>query len=142
MNTSNQTPVNIAKWMPLWIGDIRRETIGQPLEFIGMYVHLMMAAWENGGQLPDDEKHLYRTSGAASAQQWMEHRQGLANLFVPGRGMWTHNRIRDELMRAANVSKRRRDASQKGNDIRWGRGESKAAADSILAKISKDGTAY
>ena len=43
------TAASIAKWMPLWIGDIRRECIGQSPEFVGMYVNLMMAAWEAGG---------------------------------------------------------------------------------------------
>lgn len=79
------TAANISKWMPLWIGDVRRECMGQPPEFIGMYVNLMMAAWEAGGQLQDDERILCRISGA-SAEQWIEHRQALANLFVPRGG--------------------------------------------------------
>ena len=141
MNTNNKTAPNISKWMPLWIGDIRRETIGQPLEFQAMYMNLMMAAWERGGQLPDDEKQLCRISGASS-EQWVEHRQELANLFVPRNGVWSHNLIREELAKAATISERRKDASRKGNDIRWGRGASKAAADELLNKIAQDGAAY
>lgn len=106
-----------------------------------MYVNLMMAAWERGGQLPDDEIQLRRISGA-DAIQWHEHRQSLANLFVPVNGTWSHNRIREELVKAENISTRRKAVSKKGNDIRWGRGESKAATDSILEKISKDGASY
>lgn len=135
------TPANISKWMPLWIADMRRETIGYPLEFQAMYVNLMMTAWERGGQLPDDEKQLRRISGA-SEEQWLEHRQEIANLFVPGDGMWSHNKIREELVKAANISTRRKAASQKGNDIRWGRGESKVAAKALLEKITKDGSPY
>ena len=136
-----QTPANISKWMPLWIGDIRREAIGQPPEFVGMYINLMMAAWENGGQLQDDEAHLCRTSGA-SKKQWLENRQALANLFVPRNGVWSHNLIREELAKAENISARRKEASQKGNDIRWGRGPSKKATDALMEKIAKDGGAY
>ena len=137
MNTNSK----ITKWMPLWIGDIRRETNGQPLEFQAMYINLLMAAWERGGQIPDDEKQLMRISGANS-EQWFEHRQSIANLFVPRNGVWSHNLIREELVKAENISARRRAASQKGNDIRWGRGEAKAAANALISQISKDGSAY
>lgn len=135
------TPANISKWMPLWISDLRRDTNGYPLEFQAMYVNLMAAAWERGGQLPDDEKQLCRISGA-SREQWLEHRQALANLFVPGHGAWTHNLIREQLVRAENIGSRRKAASQKGNDIRWGRGASKVATDALMAQIARDGGAY
>lgn len=137
MNTNTK----ITKWMPLWIGDIRRETNGHPLEFQAMYINLLMAAWERGGQIPDDEKQLMRISGADSSQ-WAEHRQALANLFVPRNGTWSHNLIREELVKAENISLRRRAASQKGNDVRWTRGQAKADANSLLEKIAKDGAAY
>jgi uncharacterized protein YdaU (DUF1376 family) len=140
----NQTPANISKWMPLWIGDLRRETNGKPLEFIALYVNLMMAAWENGGQLQDDEEYLFRASGAISAKQWMTHRQALANLFVPRHGAWTHNLIRTELLKAAAVAQRRKEASKKGNASRWGsaRMNAKDATDALMEKIAKDGAAY
>ena len=95
------TAASIAKWMPLWIGDTRRECMGQPPEFVGMYINLLMAAWEAGGHLVDDERQLCRISGA-SPEQWIEHRQALANLFVPRNGVWSHNLIREELNKAAN----------------------------------------
>lgn len=143
MNTKYQTPTNIAKWMPLWIGDLRRETNGYPLEFQAMYVNLMAAAWERGGQLPDDEKQLCRISGASSAQ-WVEFRQALANLFVPGAGQWTHNLIREELAKAEVISQRRKLASQKGHESRWVKGREKAqqATDELMKKISTDGAPY
>ena len=143
MNTSNHTTANIAKWMPIWIGDVRRETIGQPPEFTGMYVNLMMAIWQSGGQITSDEKQLRRISGASTAQ-WLEHRQGLANLFVPGNGTWTHNLIRSELDKASRISQRRSEASKKGNESRWGKARSsaKAASDALMEKIAKDGAAY
>ena len=151
MNTNTRKPAraktkataaNIAKWMPLWIGDTRRECMGQPPEFIGMYVNLLMAAWEAGGHLADDERQLCRISGA-TPEQWIEHRQALSLLFVPRNGVWSHNLIRDELHKAANISERRRAASQKGNDARWeGAREAKDSADALLAKIAADGVAY
>jgi uncharacterized protein YdaU (DUF1376 family) len=141
MNTKRQISTSISKWMPVWIGDLRRETNGYPLEFEAMYLNLMMAAWERGGQLPDDEKQLCRISGATPSQ-WLEHRQDLANLFVPRHGTWSHNLIRDELVKAENISARRKLAGQKGNDKRWGRTESKAATDKLLNKITSDVVPY
>lgn len=144
MNTKdNQTPTNISKWMPLWVGETRRDTIGQPPEFVGMYINLMMAAWQNGGQLPDDEKQLCRISGADSAQ-WLEHRQALANLFVPMRGMWTHNLIREELAKAYKIREDRAAAGRSGGVNRWNKARSnaKAATDALMAQITKDGGAY
>lgn len=139
----NQTPLNISKWMPLWIGETRRETIGQPPEFVGMYVNLMMAAWQNSGQLPDDESQLRRISGA-DAIQWHEHRQGLANLFVPMAGTWTHNLIREELAKAYKIRSDRSAAGRSGGVNRWTKARTAAQleTDALMAKISKDGGAY
>ena len=108
-----------------------------------MYVNLLMAAWERGGQLPDDEKQLMRISGA-DRTQWIEYRQELANLFVPGEGQWTHNLIREELSKAYKIHAKRTEAGRIGAVNRWGqaRGQAKAATDSILEKIAKDGAAY
>lgn len=139
----NQTPLNISKWMPLWVGDMRRDTIGHPPEFIGMYLNLMMAAWQNGGQLPDDEKQLRRISGA-DAVQWQEHRQALANLFVPVHGSWTHNLIRDELAKAYKIREDRVAAGRNGGVNRWNKARSNAkdATDALMEKIAKDGAAF
>lgn len=139
----NQTPANISKWMPLWVGDMRRDTIGQPPEFVGMYINLMMAAWQNGGQLPDDEKQLRRISGA-DLEQWSEHRQALANLFVPVHGSWTHNLIREELAKSYKIREERAAAGRAGGVNRWNKARSKAkdATDALMAQITKDGGAY
>lgn len=143
MTTNANTPDNISKWMPLWVGETRRDTIGQPPEFVGMYVNLMMAAWQNGGQLPDDEKQLRRISGADVAQ-WHEHRQALANLFVPGRGAWTHNLIREELAKAYKIRQDRAEAGRAGGVNRWtkARTQAQTVAGALMAKISQDGGAY
>lgn len=136
------TAASIAKWMPLWIGDTRRECMGQPPEFMGMYVNLMMAAWEMDGQLPDDDRLLCRISGA-TPEQWLEHRQSLANLFVPRNGVWSHNLIRNELHKASNITERRRQASQRGNDARWGAArEAKEKTTALIQKITSDGVPF
>lgn len=138
-----QTPANISKWMPVWIGDIRRETIGQPPEFVGMYLNLLMAAWQNGGHLPDNEAHLRRISGA-DAVQWREYRQELANLFVPVGNSWTHNLIREELAKAHKIRSDRATAGRAGGVSRWNKARTNAqgVTDNLMAKITQDGGAY
>lgn len=124
------------------IGDMRRDTLGQPPEFTGMYLNLMMAMWQNNGQLSDDEIYLCRISGATH-EQWLRHRQDLANLFVPGDDMWTHNGIRNELRKAGQISESRQAAGKKANEVRWAKERAaKEMVDSVMEKITQDGTAY
>ena len=108
-----------------------------------MYVNLLMAAWEHGGQLPDDEKQLRRMSGA-DASQWREHRQDLANLFVPINGTWTHNAIRVELLKGQKIREERIAAGRTGGANRWAKARKKAktVTDALMEQIQKDGGAY
>lgn len=132
----------IGIWMPLIIADIARDTLGFPLEFYAMYLKLMTAMWQNNGQLRDNEDYLRRVSGATAAQ-WIQHRQDIANLFVPGDGSWTHNGIREQLARAGAVSESRRSAGKIAINTRWARErEAKKVVDSVLEKIKQDGSAY
>lgn len=129
-------------WMPVMIGDIRRDTMGHPPEFVGMYINLMMAMWQNNGQLSDDEGYLCRISGA-SHDQWIRYRSELSNLFVPGYSLWTHNGIRVQLAKAGQVSETKRIAAKKGNETRWSKDrEAKKLTQTLLEKITHDGSAY
>lgn len=129
----------IGKWMPLHINEFHQDCRGFPLEFQAMYVNLLTTMWQNNGQISDDEDYLMRASGASKAQ-WIKHRQDLANLFTPGEGTWNHNMIRDEIAKAYKISEAKRSAINQ----RWdrARGRAKEAADELMAKIAKDGSAY
>lgn len=115
--------------------------MGYPPEFTGMYLNLLMAAWENGGHLPDDERQLQRITGG-SFDQWLEYRQDLANLFVPRNGVWSHNLVRKELKKAEVVSEKAKIKSKKGNDARWAKTRAMKKADDLIEKIKADGCAY
>lgn len=132
----------IGVWMPLMIGDVRRDTLGMPAEFTGMYVNLMMAMWQNNGQLNDDEAYLCRISGA-SHEQWMRHRQDIANLFFPGDGSWNHNGIREALKKAGKISESRKAAGTTAINARWAKErEAKALAKTLMEKIAQEGGSY
>ena len=144
--TSQPVPSNktsrVGVWLPITISDMRRDTMGYPPEFTGMYLNLMMAMWQNNGQLSDDEIYLCRISGATH-EQWLRHRQDLANLFVPGDDMWTHNGIRNELRKAGQISESRQIAGKKANEVRWAKERAaKETTSELMAKIAADGGAY
>lgn len=132
----------VGVWLPVVIGDMRRDTLGMPAEFTGMYLNLMMAMWQNNGQLGNDEIYLCRISGATH-EQWLRHRQDLANLFELGDGMWSHNGIRNELRKASLISESRKAAGKKANEVRWAKERAaKQMVDSVMEKITQDGSAY
>ena len=93
--------------------------------------------------LPCDEAELTIICRATD-KQWLKHRQAMANLFVLGDGMWTHNQIRIDLAKVEVLHERRKAAGKKGNDQRWGiaRTNAQKATDDLMAKITKDGGAY
>ena len=86
----SKTPYHLApaNWLLLNIENIRRDTTGQPAVFVGMYMNLMMAMWQNEGQLNGNESQLIRVSGA-TVSQWMRHRRALSKLFAEGPRVWT-----------------------------------------------------
>ena len=133
---------HIAIWMPYRITDMREDCIGRSLEFKAMYINLLEEMWRNDGQLDDDEEYLMVVSGATKAQ-WIKNRQALANLFFVTQGNWNHNRMREALSKARKISDGRRAAGAKANDLRWTKERAaKLAAQSVIDKITKDGTAY
>ena len=114
----------------LSIADMRRETIGQAPEFMGMYLNLMIATWDAGGQLQGDDAQLSQVSGA-TPEQWAEHRVELMALFVRHGAVWTHAQISEQLLKSQKSSQCRTAASKKANATRWGN-----------AQIAKDAGAY
>lgn len=132
----------IGVWMPLMIGDFRRDTLGMPLEFTAMYINLLTAMWQNQGMLRENEEYLCRVSGATTAQ-WMRHRQEIASLFVLGPDYWTHNGMRNDLKKANKVSESRRAAATTAVNARWAKERAaKAVTNELMGKITKDGAAY
>lgn len=106
-------------WMPLMIGDFRRDTYDMSLECVGMYVQLLMALWQNDGQISSAEDDL-RNICRASRQEWDRNKLKLARLFYVGPGCWMHNGIREQLDRARRVSAARSEAGKLANEKRWG----------------------
>lgn len=101
-------------WMPLYIGDYLRDTVHLTAEEHGAYLLLIMAYWNNGGPLPDDDIALAQIA-RVSRQKWAAMRGCLKGFFRVAKGRLVHRRIDEELSRASDKSQKRRNAA----NARW-----------------------
>ncbi|MGE0714835.1 MAG: YdaU family protein [Alphaproteobacteria bacterium] len=105
--------------MPTWWGDYARDTGHLNNAGHGAYLMLIKHYWCTGQPLPDDDATLWRVACCDSIVAWRKLRPVIAPFFQVGGGLWRHKRIDAELARAAERSRRRSEAGQKGNDTRW-----------------------
>lgn len=113
-------PPQIDIWMPLLIGDFRRDTYDMSPECGWMYLQLLMAIWQNDGQISSSEDDLANICRATRAQ-WDRNKVKLSRLFYVGQGFWMHNGMREQLERAKRVSEARRVAGKISSEKRWGK---------------------
>jgi uncharacterized protein YdaU (DUF1376 family) len=101
-------------WMPLYIGDYKRDTAHLSTLEHGAYFLLIMHYWEKG-PLPNDDIRLARIAGV-SLKQWSSLREGVISFFVEANAkqLLRHKRIDDELVKAENISQKRALAGAKG----------------------------
>lgn len=100
-------------WMPLYIGDYLRDTMGLSAAEHGSYFLLIMAYWTNGGPLPDDPRYL---AEIAKVQQcdWPGLSNRISKFFQINGGLWSHSRIEKELAEAVAHYERRSKAGKLG----------------------------
>ena len=113
-------PPQIDIWMPLLIGDFRRDTYDMSPECGWMYLQLLMALWQNDGQISSAAGDLASFCRATRAQ-WDPNKLKLSRLFYVGQGFWMHNGVREQLERAKRVSEARRVAGKISSEKRWGK---------------------
>lgn len=89
-------------WMPLYIADYLRKTTHLGALESGAYLHLIMDYWQNDG-LPDDDKKLARIAKMTD-REWKAAKATLQAFFHDG---WRHEKIDEEIARAADVSTKR-----------------------------------
>lgn len=98
-------------WMPLYTGDYLRDTRRLSLAEHGAYLLLIMAYWDTGKPLPDDDRVLARIVGT-TATEWAMLRPAMYPFFVVEDGVWRHKRIDQELARTTAIRQKRREAAQ------------------------------
>lgn len=89
-------------WMPLYIADYLRKTTHLGALESGAYLHLIMDYWQNDG-LPDDDKKLARITKMTD-REWRMSKATLQAFFHDG---WHHEKIDEEIARAADISTKR-----------------------------------
>lgn len=106
-------------YMPLWIGDYRKDTADLSTEQHGAYLLLLMSMWVAGGFLKDDPVKLARIAGIATARRWARVWVDVEPLFQKTNdGRVTHKRVRRELRKMDDKSAARADAGRKGGQAK------------------------
>lgn len=99
-------------WMPLYVGDWDSDTAHLDCEQDGAYGRLVRHYWKNGA-LQDDDAMLARIV-RMERTRWKRVRPALAPFFDIKAGRWIHKRVEAELLKAASIIEKRRQAGLQG----------------------------
>ena len=86
-------------FMQLYVSDFVGDTLQLSTEQIGAYMLLLMAMWNAGGSLPDDDAKLARVA-RLSAKKWRVISADLLTFFEREGGEIGHRRLTRELRKA------------------------------------------
>lgn len=100
-------------FMQLYVSDFVGDTLLLSTEHIGAYLLLLIALWNAGGALPDDDVKLARVA-RLTADQWRMVRPELEPFFAVEDGKFTHGRLSKELRKSASKSEARSEAGRRG----------------------------
>lgn len=106
-------------WMPLWIGDYLRDTLGLDRAEHGSYLLFIMAYWANGGPIKDDDR-LVKNIVRCPDHEWSRTRGWLLDYFTIENGYWRHKRIDAELKAAKDRAEAQRRRTQAATEARLG----------------------
>lgn len=124
-------------WMPLYVSDYLADTMHLTATQHGAYLLLLMAAWKNGGAL-DNDKNQLASIAHLSQKEWRENERIIARFFFVTPEVWTHNRVKHELLRAEKNSEKRAESGKKGAAKRW-QNVGKKIANAITNASQNDG---
>lgn len=100
-------------FMQLYVSDFLGDTLDLSTEGIGAYMLLLMAMWNAGGSLPDDDGKLARIT-RMSVKRWRAVAADLLNFFERDKGRITHQRLTKELQKSESKSQSRASAGAEG----------------------------
>lgn len=89
----------MAAWMPLYVGDYLKKTLGFSTFQHGCYVLLILAYWENGGPLPNDP-HILANICKTTPDKLARYGKSVLAKFTTKDGLLCHQRIDFELSRS------------------------------------------
>ena len=94
-------------FMPLYVADYMADAAHLSTLEHGAYLLLIMAYWQRGEALPDDDKKLARIVGLQGAN-WRKVAPVLREFFITESGKLFHHRIEHELQRMRDKSLKNR----------------------------------
>ncbi|WP_256752326.1 DUF1376 domain-containing protein [Mesorhizobium sp. Mes31] len=100
-------------FMQLYVSDFVGDTLQLSTEQIGAYMLLLMAMWNAGGRLPDDDAKLARVA-RLSLKKWRALSVDLLTFFEREGGEIGHGRLTRELHKAQGKSQARAAAGARG----------------------------
>lgn len=110
------------KFMPMFWGDYARDTGHLNNAGHGAYLMLIKHYWCSARPLPDDDAQLWRIACCDSLGAWKKLRSVIEPFFHVAGGLWRHNRIDRELVKAAERYEKRSKAGRDGGNEKWGSG--------------------
>ena len=123
-------------WMPLWIGDYLRDTLGLDRAEHGSYLLFIMAYWANGGPIKDDDR-LVKNIVRCPDHEWSRTRGWLLDYFTIENGYWRHKRIDAELKAAKDRAEAQRRRTQAATEARLGN-----VTSDVTSNVTKDVTSH
>jgi len=100
-------------FMQLYVSDFVGDTLQLSTEQIGAYMLMLMAMWNAGGRLPDDDAKLARVA-RLSRKKWRTISGDLLTFFEREGGEIGHKRLTKELHKAQVKSEARAAAGARG----------------------------
>ncbi|WP_322415342.1 YdaU family protein [Mesorhizobium huakuii] len=100
-------------FMQLYVSDFVGDTLQLSTEQIGAYMLILMAMWNAGGRLPDDDAKLARVA-RLSLKRWRAISADLLSFFEREAGEIGHKRLAKELQKALVKSEARAAAGARG----------------------------
>lgn len=100
-------------FMQLYVSDFIGDTLHLSTEQVGAYLLLLMAMWNAGGSLPDDEVKLARIV-RLSVKKWRAVAPDLLSFFERVDGAVRHKRLTKELQKSESKSESRASAGAEG----------------------------
>lgn len=118
---------NVGDYMPLFLGDYRRDTTDLTCLEHGAYLQLLSELWIAGGHLPFDPPRLAKRISLSPAK-WDGVWARIGRFFDVFEGKVSQKRLLYELQQARRLRMARTKSGRKGADARWGNGAMKDAS--------------
>lgn len=100
-------------WMPLYVGDFLADTMHLNATETGIYIRLIMHAWQHGGTIPLDVAKLSHITGCERRFWWRFGQPIVEQFFCAVDGSTAqHKRVSTELRRYEEISNKRKGAAE------------------------------